>query len=97
MVRNVMLPILSVAMALACLPIASGATLTGIVTDGSGKPLEDARIEHIGKMVVVYPTALALEIRQGKDAFRRFLLSIFRHERRAPSTVTLLWRRERVE
>ncbi len=37
------------------------------------------------------------EIGQCQDALRRFLLSSFRPERRAPSTVTLLWRRERVE
>ena len=66
MVRKVMLPSLLVAMALACLPIASGATLTGIVTDASGKPLEDAHIEHIGKMVVVSPTELALKPSPGE-------------------------------
>jgi hypothetical protein len=66
MVRNLTLPFLSVAVALACLPLASGATLTGIVTDALGKPLEDARIEHIGKMVVVSPTELAIKPSPGE-------------------------------
>jgi hypothetical protein len=66
MIRNPMLPYLSVAMALASLPLASGVTLRGIVTDASGKPLEHARIEHIGKMVGVSPTELALKPSPGE-------------------------------
>jgi hypothetical protein len=66
MIRNPMLPYLPVAMALASLPLASGTTLRGIVTDASGKPLEDARIEHIGNRVVVSPTELALKPSAGE-------------------------------
>jgi hypothetical protein len=38
----------------------SAATITGLVTDGAGNPLEGVRIDHIGKLVVVGPTDLAL-------------------------------------
>jgi hypothetical protein len=38
-----------------------GATIEGIVTDASGRPLENARIDHVGKMVVVVATDLAIK------------------------------------
>jgi hypothetical protein len=31
-----------------------GATIEGIVKDTSGRPLENARIDHVGKMVIVF-------------------------------------------
>ena len=39
----------------------SGATIEGIVKDASGRPLENARIDHVGKMVVVAATDLAIK------------------------------------
>lgn len=38
-----------------------GATIEGIVKDASGRPLENARIDHKGKMVVVAATDLAIK------------------------------------
>ena len=54
----------------------SGATIEGIVKDASGRPLENARIDHVGKMVVVAATDLAIkpspeEIRTDADGYFR--------------------------
>jgi hypothetical protein len=47
-------------MLLSAVPTAIGATIAGMVTDASGKPLENARVDHTGKMVVVAATHLAV-------------------------------------
>jgi hypothetical protein len=48
---------------LSCLPtpIASGATVSGTVVDASGKAISGARLDHIGKLVVVGPPDVAVE------------------------------------
>jgi hypothetical protein len=38
-----------------------GATIEGVVKDPSGRPLENARIDHVGRMVVVVATDLAIK------------------------------------
>ena len=38
----------------------TAATLSGTVTDASGKPIPDARLDHAGRMVTVAATALAV-------------------------------------
>ena len=38
----------------------TAATLSGTVTDASGKPIPDARLDHTGRMVTVAATALAV-------------------------------------
>jgi hypothetical protein len=55
-----MTPILLLLMFLAA-PPATGATIYGTVTDASGKPLRDARVDHTGAMVVVASPGLALK------------------------------------
>jgi hypothetical protein len=44
-----------VTMLIAAQSSALGATIAGIVRDAAGKPLEDVRIDHTGKLVVVVP------------------------------------------
>jgi len=39
---------------------ATAATLSGTVTDTTGKPIKDARIDHTEKIVVVHPTRLGV-------------------------------------
>ena len=48
--------LLSIALLLVAEPTALGASVTGTVRDTSGKPLENARVDHTGKMVVVAAT-----------------------------------------
>jgi hypothetical protein len=43
------------------LSIVDAATVSGAVTDLSGKPIKDARIDHIGKLVVVPPPDTAFK------------------------------------
>jgi hypothetical protein len=57
MVHSPMLVLFAGAILLA----AAGATVTGIVRDAIGKPIENARIDHTGKRVVVAPTSLAVK------------------------------------
>jgi hypothetical protein len=57
-----------------------GATIEGIVKDASGRPLENARIDHVGKMVVVAATDLAIkpsadEIRTDAEGHFRVITS----------------------
>jgi hypothetical protein len=59
---------------------ATAATLSGTVTDASGKPLRDARVDHTGRMVVVAATVLAVapspdEIRTDADGHFRVTTS----------------------
>jgi hypothetical protein len=61
MVRSTTFACFAAAMLLGALPTASAATVTGIVTDASGKPVENARIDHTGKIVVVAATHLAIK------------------------------------
>jgi hypothetical protein len=62
MVRLSLLRVLAVAMLLAAAPTANTATIAGIVTEASGKPLENVRIDHTGKrMVIVIASDLAIE------------------------------------
>jgi len=49
------------AILLAAAPTVPGATVTGIVKDTTGKPIENARIDHTGKRVVVAETSLAVK------------------------------------
>jgi hypothetical protein len=56
-----MLRIAALAMMLGTLTPADAATVTGIVTDSSRKPIEGVRIDHAGKMVVVAPARLAVK------------------------------------
>ena len=49
------------AILLAAAPTAPGATVTGIVKDATGKPIENARVDHTGKRVVVAPASVALK------------------------------------
>ena len=44
-----------------CPALLSGATIEGIVKDPDGRPLENARVDHVGRMVVVVSTDLALK------------------------------------
>jgi hypothetical protein len=46
------IPVFMLLMCLAALP-AAAATISGTVTDASGKPIKDARIDHTGKRVIV--------------------------------------------
>jgi hypothetical protein len=48
---------------LSCLPtpIASGATVSGTVVDVLGNPISGARVDHIGRLVVVPPPDAAIE------------------------------------
>ena len=55
---------------------ASGAIISGTVTDASNKPLENVRIDHTGTMVIVVATELATkpssdEIRTDTDGHFR--------------------------
>jgi hypothetical protein len=61
MVRSTMFAFLAVATLLAALPTASAATITGIVTDVSSKPVENARIDHTGKI-----TSVRLKVEQNQ-------------------------------
>ena len=54
-----MLTLFAGAILLAAVPAAPGATVTGIVKDATGKPIENARIDHTGKEVFVAPTSVA--------------------------------------
>jgi hypothetical protein len=72
--RISMLSSAAIGIALACSQIASGATLTGIVTDASGKPLENARVDHTGKTVVVAATELAVQPSPDELLMRRAIL-----------------------
>jgi hypothetical protein len=57
-----MILFLSAVMALTCIPIAAGATVIGVVMDASGKPIQDAHIDHTGNaMVVVVPPDLVVK------------------------------------
>ena len=55
------LRIVPLAILLAVVRPVAGATIEGTVTDASGKPLENARIDHIGKRVIVVSTDLAIK------------------------------------
>lgn len=75
MVRISMLSLVVPAAFLVFAPTSPCVTITGIVKDAWGKPLENARIDHTGKIVVVAATQLALkptpdEVRT--DAFGHF-------------------------
>ena len=61
MVRLSILSFVAAVTLLVSPPPAPAATIAGTVTDASGKPIENARIDHTGKMVVVAPTQLALK------------------------------------
>jgi hypothetical protein len=57
---------------------ATGTTLTGTVTDISGKPIQDARVDHTGRTVVAAATAFAVgpspdETRSDADGHFRVL------------------------
>lgn len=55
-----------------------GATIDGTVTDANGKPLENVRIEHIGKGPIVNPGAQIIEASSGEirtDAAGHFQVS----------------------
>jgi hypothetical protein len=62
-----------------------GATIDGMVTDASGKPLEDARIDHTGKRVIVVPTDLA--IKPSPDEIRTDVEGHFRVTTDAPAFI----------
>ena len=71
----------TIVIAQALLPLAAGATITGTVMDASGKPLEGVRIDHIGKIVVVARTDLAVkpspdEVRTDADGNFRVLTDV---------------------
>jgi hypothetical protein len=61
MVRLSVLSCLAGATLLSAPPTAAGATVSGIVTDASGKPLDNARIDHTGKRVIVVATDVVLK------------------------------------
>ena len=48
-------------MLLGTAPTSACAIIAGTVTDASGKPLQNARIDHTGKRVIVVATSLAME------------------------------------
>jgi hypothetical protein len=59
---------------------ATATTLTGTVTDASGKPIQDARVDHTGRIVVAASTALAVapspdDARTDTDGHFRLLTS----------------------
>ena len=56
-----MLMLFAGAILLTAAPTASVTTITGIVKDATGKPIENARIDHIGQRVVVASTSLAVK------------------------------------
>jgi hypothetical protein len=56
----------AVAVLIASAFTASGASITGIVKDGSGKPVENARIDHTGKLVVIGPPDVTLKPSPGE-------------------------------
>jgi hypothetical protein len=85
MVRLSVLSFLVVAILLSLQPTATGATVTGVVTDASGKPLENARIEHMGNRVIVVPTSVTLE--PSADEIRTDAEGHFRVVTRAPAIV----------
>jgi hypothetical protein len=62
-----------------------GATIEGIVTDASGRPLENVRIDHVGKMVVVVATDLA--IKPSRDEIRTDAEGHFRVTTSTPAFV----------
>src|SRR5258708_1054158 len=72
-------------MLLAVLPPTLGATIDGMVTDTSGKALENARIDHTGKNVIVVPTDLA--IKPSPDEIRTDVKGHFRVVTDAPAFV----------
>lgn len=57
---SVLIPVFVLLMCLAIQP-AAAATISGTVTDASGKPIEGARIDHTGRRVIVIPADLAVE------------------------------------
>jgi hypothetical protein len=73
--------------ALLCFLAASlhAATIEGTVTDAAGRPLENARIEHTGKMVVATSTSLAL--RPSADEIRTDASGHFRVDTDKPAFV----------
>jgi hypothetical protein len=59
----------------------TAATLTGTVKDSLGQPLSNARVDHIGKMVVVTETSLGVppspdEIRTDADGLFRVTTNV---------------------
>jgi hypothetical protein len=56
----VLIPVFMLLVCLAGDP-AAAATISGTVTDISGKPIKNVRVDHIGKIVVVPATSLGLE------------------------------------
>ena len=61
MVQPSVLQVLAAVILLEVVPSVTGANISGTVTDVSGKPLEDVRIDHTGKLVVVSATHLAIQ------------------------------------
>jgi hypothetical protein len=55
------LQIVPFAILLATVRLVAGATIEGKVTDASGKPIENARVDHIGRRVIVVSTDLAIK------------------------------------
>jgi hypothetical protein len=58
--QSAVLQVLVAVVLLGAAPDATGATINGRVTDASGKPLENVRIDHTGKRVIVSATRLAI-------------------------------------
>jgi hypothetical protein len=84
-VRLSKLWLVAIATLLASAPTATAATIAGTVTDVSGKPLENARIDHVGKMVVVAATHLS--IKPSPDEIRTDAAGHFRVLTDAPAIV----------
>jgi hypothetical protein len=75
-----LIPVFTLLLFLAAQP-AIAAILSGTVTDSSGKPIKDARIDHTGRMVVVPPTGSAVEPSPDEahtDAEGRFRAATFK-------------------
>jgi hypothetical protein len=66
------------AMSMALVVRAAGATISGTVTDASDQPIQNARIDHIGKLVVVPPPDSAVKPspdEPGTDAEGHFIIT----------------------
>jgi hypothetical protein len=61
MVHSLILGLVLGGLSLVPLRVVSGASIAGVVKDTSGKPLENARIDHTGKTVVVSPSSFAVK------------------------------------
>ena len=66
MVQSPMLRLFAGVILLVVAPNASGATVTGIVKDAGGEPIQHARIDHTGKRVLVDPADVLMEPSAGE-------------------------------